>query len=126
MARGEQFKLSVNAVYGLENDIYIVDSNVCRVSKVLPDGRSLTIAGTGICDYNGDNILATDACLYSPSAVAVNSIGEVIIADTDNNRIRKILTNGTIITIAGTGNSDYNGDNILATSANLKKPKSIA
>ena len=85
-----------------------------------------TIAGTGAANYNGDNILAVNAELYYPSRMFVSSIGEIFFADFGNHRIRKILTNGTIISLAGTGTPGYNGDNILAVNAQLHYPSSTS
>ncbi len=85
-----------------------------------------TIAGTGIDDYNGDNIAATTAQLDHPNGVAVDSFGNVYIADTNNNRIRKVDLSGNITTLAGTGDSGYNGDNIEPTTAQLLAPNGVA
>src|SRR5437870_13880901 len=69
-----------------------------------------------------DNIAATSAELYCPSGVAVDSAGNLYIADERNQRIRKVNTSGTITTVAGNGTAGYNGDNIAATSAELNHP----
>src|SRR5262249_23179376 len=67
--------------------------------------------------------LGTAAMLYLPAATAVDSSGNVYIADTYNSRIREVVkATGNIITVAGTGNTSYNGDNIPATAANLGRP----
>src|SRR5437870_6758807 len=66
-----------------------------------------------------DNIAATSAELYCPSGVAVDSAGNLYIADERNQRIRKVNTSGTITTVAGNGTAGYNGDNIAATSAEV-------
>jgi sugar lactone lactonase YvrE len=86
-----------------------------------------TIAGDSTSGYNGDNIQSTTAELYDPYGVAVDSVGNVYIADWANNRIRKItISTGIITTIAGTGTPGYNGDGILATTAELNFPRSLA
>src|SRR5438045_1953650 len=70
---------------------------------------------------------ATAATLYTPSGTAVDSNGNVFIADTYNNRIREVVkATGNIITVAGTGSSFYNGDNIPAIYANIGSPHGIA
>ena len=58
--------------------------------------------------------------------VAVDTAGNVYVADSFNNRIRKITLDGMIMTVAGTGDSGYNGDGIPATSATLSLPSGIA
>ena len=81
------------------------------------------MAGTGSYDFSGDGGNAVSAKLKSPWSVFVNAIGEIFIADTDNDRIRKIATNGIITTIAGSGSSTSDG--VIATTASLKKPTSV-
>ncbi|KAG2377938.1 hypothetical protein C9374_008560, partial [Naegleria lovaniensis] len=83
------------------------------------------IAGNGTQGYNGDYMLATSASLYYPSDVAVGPSGEVVIADTNNNRLRIVFTNGTIITLAGNGLQAFSGDGGLANAASLAGPTGI-
>jgi hypothetical protein len=76
--------------------------------------------------YSGDNGLATNASLYAPSGVAVDSSGNLYIADTGNNRVREaVAATGLITTIAGTGTAGYSGDNGAAVSATLNKPSAV-
>jgi uncharacterized protein (TIGR03437 family) len=89
-------------------------------------GTISTVAGTGTQGFSGDNGLATAARLFNPSDIAVNTNGDLYIADTYNHRIRKVDASGTITTVAGTGNSAFNGDSRPATSANLNHPCGIA
>ena len=106
-------------------------------------GIITTIAGTGSTSYSGDNGPATSAGLRYPTGVAVDSsgrthivllsgflnvslLGNVYIADTNNNRIRKVtISTGIITTIAGTGASSYSGDNGPAISAALNHPSGV-
>jgi hypothetical protein len=81
-----------------------------------------TVAGDGSHSFCGEGTSALTACLNSPNGIYVNSLGAIFIADSGNNRIRKIETNGIITTFAGTGQSLYNGDSIPAISANLDTP----
>ncbi len=87
-----------------------------------------TIAGTGSSSYSGDNGPATSATVKGPEGLAVDSLGNVYIADTYNHRIRKITTStGVITSIAGsTTSGSYSGDNGQATSAALNIPTTIA
>jgi hypothetical protein len=107
-------------------NLYIVDSGNYRIRKVDTSGTITTVAGNGTAGYNGDNIPATSAELSNPVGVAVDSAGNVYIADTYNQRIRKVETSGTMTTVAGNGTAGYNGDNIPATSAELQYPYGVA
>src|SRR6202041_1106640 len=89
-------------------NVYIADSHNHRIRKV-SGGTITTIAGTGAPGFSGDAGAATAAQLSLPSAVAVDASGNVYIADTNNQRIRKI-TGGTIATIAGDGEQLFAGD----------------
>jgi sugar lactone lactonase YvrE len=90
-------------------------------------GNIITVAGTGTAGFSGDNGQATATELDAPSGVAVDSAGNVYIADTSDNRVREInhLT-GVITTVAGTGVAGYRGDNGQATAAELHTPDGLA
>ncbi|MFI5112212.1 MAG: choice-of-anchor D domain-containing protein [Terriglobales bacterium] len=107
-------------------NLYIADSNSSRVRKVDASGTITTVAGNGSFGYNGDNIAAASAELSFPLAVAVDSAGNLYIADQGNNRIRKVDASGTITTVAGNGTQGYSGDNGPATSAELSGPPGVA
>ncbi len=83
-----------------------------------------TVAGGG--STLGDGGPATDAQLLGPTFLCLDTYGNIYISDGEHNRIRKIDSFGIISTIAGTGLSAYNGDNIQATSANIYFPRGIA
>lgn len=86
-----------------------------------------TVAGTGAYGYNGDSIPATAALLNYPNGLATDTAGNIYIADESNNRIRKVtISTGKISTVAGLSYGGYNGDSILASTAALYKPESIA
>jgi sugar lactone lactonase YvrE len=85
-----------------------------------------TVAGNGKDGFSGDGGAAASATLSGPDAVAVDAAGNVYVADTGNNRIRKVSANGTITTVAGNGNPGFSGDNGPATSAQLANPNAIA
>ena len=85
-----------------------------------------TVAGTGTSGYAGDAGQATSAQLNIPWGIAVDTSGNLYIADEINNRIRMVATDGTITTIAGSGTNGYAGDGSAATSANLNYPAAIA
>src|SRR5437763_366737 len=68
------------------------------------------VAGSGIPGFSGDGGPAFYAELNSPSGVAVDNSGNLFIADTGNNRVRKVTPQGTITTVAGDGTNGFNGD----------------
>ena len=107
-------------------NLYIAESHVHRIRKVDTSGTITTIAGTGVSGFSGDGGLATAAGLSSPTDVAVDSLGNLYIADSGNHRIRKVDTSGTITTIAGTGVSGFSGDGGPATAAELSSPEDVA
>jgi len=107
-------------------DFYIPDNSANNIRKIDASGIITTIAGTGPSSYTGDGGLATDATFISPNSVAVDNSGNVYIADIGANVIRKINTSGIISTVAGNATEGYNGDNILATAAELNWPNYIA
>jgi sugar lactone lactonase YvrE len=105
-------------------NVYIADTNNHRVRKVT--GTTITtIAGTGVAGFFGDAGPATSAQLSFPTAVAVDSSGNVYIADTGNNRVRKI-TGTTISTVAGNGAAGFSGDGGSPTAASLNYPSGLA
>ena len=106
--------------------LYIVDEDNNRIRKIDTAGTITTIAGDGTAAFGGDGGLAIAAQLNSPSDVAADSAGNVYIADTGNQRIRKVDTAGTITTIAGDGTAGFNGDGGPATDAQLSNPLGVA
>ncbi len=105
---------------------YISDTNHHRIRKVSPLGYITTYAGTGVAGFAGDDGLATLAQLNSPQGLAIDSVDNIYVADTNNNRIRKISPSGIITTIAGVGTAGFSGDGQPALSAQLNKPKGLA
>jgi uncharacterized protein (TIGR03437 family) len=119
---------SLLAGLGLATDsggnLYIADVGNHRIRKVTPDGTITTIAGTGRTGnrgggYSGDGGPATQALLNYPSAVAVDTAGNLFIHDTGNHRIRKVTPDGRITTVAGNGRDGYSGDGGPATAARV-------
>ena len=89
----------------------------------LPNNIITTVAGTNYPGYSGDGVAATNTYLNSPNGVAFDAFGNLFIVDSQNERIRKVDTNGIITTVAGKGGSgSYSGDGGAATNANLNYP----
>jgi sugar lactone lactonase YvrE len=122
-----------------QDNLYLTEWLGHTVLKIAANGSVTTIAGTGAAGVSGDGGPATAAQLYGPSAVAIASDGAIYIADSGNNRVRKVAPDGTISTIAGTGagignillppsfqTCAFSGDGGLATSANLCDPAQLA
>ena len=107
-------------------NIYIADSSNNRIRKVNTSGNISTVAGNGTGGYSGDGAAATSAELYDPTGVAVDSAGNIYIAEQNNNRIRKVSTSGNISTVAGNGTKGYSGDGGAAISAELNQPAGVA
>lgn len=105
--------------------MYISDMVNARIRKVDTQGIITTIAGNGTSGSSGDGGPATAAQLWMPYGLAVDSFGNLFIADEGSNKIRKVAANGIITTIAGNGGNVFNGDSISAISASIN-PIAIA
>lgn len=108
------------------SDLFIADFDN-HLIRLVRGGLITTIAGTGFGGYSGDNGLATSAALKNPSGVTVNG-SFLYIADSNNNRIRRIDAAGIITTVAGNGDglAGYAGDGSIATSARFSSPWRVA
>ena len=106
--------------------LWIADSSNFRVRKVDGAGVITTVAGVSGWSYAGDGGPATEAILSAASGVALDSTGNLFIADTSNTRIRKVSPAGIITTVAGNGIIGNSGNGGPATSASLFAPSSVA
>lgn len=111
--------------YDASGNLFIADANNHVVRELLKSGNIVTVAGTGVAGYSGDNGAATSAQLDTPTGIAVDAGGNLYIADSHNNCIRKVSA-GTISTIAGTGTAGFSGDGAAATAAQLASPQGVA
>jgi len=127
---GPAVSAQLNAPTGVAVDgagsLFIADGLNHRIRKVSGSGIITTVAGTGMAAFSGDDGQATSAGLNRPNDVAVDGAGNLLIADTVNNRIRKVSGSGIITTVAGNGSSDFSGDGGRATAAALFVPQSVA
>jgi sugar lactone lactonase YvrE len=115
---------SLSIAVDAADNLYIADSGNQRIRRV-SNGVITTVAGNGTPGFSGDNGPATSARLSSPLSAAVDSAGNLYIADSGNSRIRKV-SNGVITTVAGNGTFGFSGDNGPATSAQLSDIRGIA
>jgi hypothetical protein len=100
--------------------------NSNRVRKITPSGIITTVAGNGMGGFTGDGGSALLARLNGPAGVAVDTLGNLYIADLQNARIRKVdAFTGTITTIAGTGSGTYDLDDVPATMASIWGPQDV-
>src|SRR5438876_2698417 len=100
------------------NRILVISAND-RIRKVSSDGIITTVAGNGTDGFSGDGGPAINARLRSPFGVAVDTAGNLFIADTYNSRIRKVSSSGIITTVAGNGGFGYSGDGGPAINSRL-------
>ena len=121
-ATAAQFAFPSAIAMDVNGTIYVADFGNHRIRAINPDGTATTIAGTGEPEYNGDNRHAIDANIGEPTGVAVDTFGHVFISDQVNNRIRVVIADGTIHTVAGTGERGYAGDGGLAHEALIQIP----
>ncbi len=104
-----------------DGGFWIADSANNRIRRVLPDGTITTVAGDGTAGLSGDGGPAALARLNAPREFSMLADGSILIADTGNHRIRRLAPDGTITTVAGTGQG-FAGDGGPATSASLNAP----
>lgn len=132
---GAEFFLPLGLAFDSSGNMYIADSANTRVREI-SGGTITTVAGDGTGGYSGSNGAATSAELRAPSAVAVDSIGDIFIADPPNHVVWEVvegstasglkLSAGDIITFAGTNTGGYTGDGGAANLAELDFPTGVA
>ena len=107
-------------------NLYIGDADDHRVRKVDTAGIISTVAGTGTAGSSGDGGQATRAALNSRTQLCLDGSGNLYIADTGNNRIRKVNASGVISTVAGNGTAGFTGDGGSPLTAGLNAPQGVA
>ena len=114
-------------VFDARGNLYLADAANNRIRRVSPAGIITTVAGANgpvAGDYSG--CAPPPASLNRPSALAVDSLGSVYIADTGNNRVMALAPGGQLTLFAGTGTAGFSGDGGPATAAALKAPAGLA
>jgi RHS repeat-associated protein len=106
--------------------VLLIDRANQAVRRVGPDGVITTLAGTGVPGFSGDGGVATKAKLRNPRDLVVTGDGSVLIADSGNQRVRRIGPDGVIATVAGNGETTFGGDGGKATAAHLDTPSAVA
>ncbi|MGH9889140.1 MAG: hypothetical protein ACREBE_26640, partial [bacterium] len=106
--------------------VYIADTGNNRIRSIDGGGRIATKVGDGTAGFFGDGGSSASARLSAPAGVAVDAAGNIYIADTGNNRIRKVNASGVISTIAGSGTAGFSGDGGPALLAQLNGPLGLA
>ncbi len=120
-----QLNEPLGVLFDLAGNLYIADSGNNVVRRISPSGAATLVAGNGASGYSGDGGPAYSAQLNFPVGLTLDSSGNLFIADSQNNRIRKVTPGGTITTVAGNGTQGYSGDGGAATGAALANPTSV-
>ena len=107
-------------------NVYVADTGNQRVRQMDVSGTIHTLAGTGLQAYEGAGGPADAAPLNNPIGVATDKAGHEFVADSGNNRIRRIGLSGMVDTIAGTGNPCFHGEDSPADEAKLHGPTGVA
>jgi len=112
---------------GPGGDLFVYERWGHRVRRIDADtGILSTVAGNGTAGFSGDGGPATDAQINGVEDMVFDAAGNLYLADTNNNRIRKVTPGGTITTIAGTGSTGHTGDGGPAAAAGIGYPVAIA
>src|SRR5581483_3866797 len=127
-AAGARLRQPKGLAVDAADNLYIADSGNHRIRKIDAVTKVITtVAGNGSAGYSGDSALATTLSLNNPSDVAVDSQNNFYIADTNNQRVRRVSkATGKIRTVAGKGVPGFEGDNGPATLAALSGPVALA
>ncbi len=125
-ATSAQLNYPTHLAFNSSGNLYIADTFNHRIRMIAASGNISTVAGTGDMGYYGDDAAATAAYLNYPTGIAVDSSGNLYIADTYNHVIRKVATGGTITTFAGDNTAGSKGDGGPATEASLRYPTGLA
>lgn len=126
---GPATSASLNLPFGVaaapDGSVYVADTFNHRIRRVLPDGRIVTAAGTGVAGFAGDSGPAVAGMFSGIVGIDVDQYGNLYIADSGNNRIRLLTPNGLLWTVVGTGWASSDGDGGPALSAAINRPVDV-
>lgn len=107
-----RFNIPTGVAVDLSGNVYVADQNNHRIRKITPSGLVSTVAGSGAAAFaDGTSAVAQ---FHTPTGLIVNAAGDIFVADRNNQRIRKIATNGEVSTLVGDGNyQSQDGNGIL-------------
>ena len=125
-ALSAKMRFPYSIAFGPDGSLYIADHDNRRIRKVSTSGVISTVVGTGSSEFYGDGGPAIQAQISNPFGIAFGPDGLLYISDTYNHRIRKVLANGNITTIAGNGEQGYSGDGDTAIEARIYRPAGIS
>lgn len=124
-ATGAQLNSPSGVAVDSAGGVFIADTTNHRIRKVTAAGVITTVVGTGVAGFSGDGGPAIAAQLSGPQGIAVDAAGNLYIADTNNNRLRRVTPGGVISTIAGS-TGGFRGDGGPAAAAWLLQPRKVA
>ena len=130
-ATNAQISLPMAVAVAPDQSVYISDAGNSRIRRVTPDGRIQTVAGYGPAQdtygggFAGEGVPLEKAKLFSATDLKVDATGNLYIVDSGNNRLR-VVRNGIIKTLAGTGEGGLRGDGKAAIEAQLSSPQKVA
>jgi Protein kinase domain/NHL repeat len=110
---------------GADGTLFVADSRHHVVRAVASDGSVSTVAGSGVVGYSGDGGLAVEAEFRDPSGLAVGADGTLFVADSRNHVVRAVGVDGSVSTVAGTGQPGVAGDGGPAVAADLAEPSAV-
>jgi len=128
LATSAEMDLPLALAFDAAQNLYFADARTHLVERIdHATGLLTTVAGNGIQGYAGDGGLATAASIDSPSGIALDAAGDLFLADTHNQRVRRVdAVTGVITTVAGTGQPGFSGDSAAASGAALSLPRGLA
>ena len=125
-ATSAEFTSLMNLAVDVAGNVYVSEFYNKKIRKINTQGIINSVAGSGVPGFSGDGGPAISAAMDAGMGLAIDRYGNLYIADFDNERIRKVDTNGIITTVAGNGNQGFSGDGGPATSASLNRPDEVS
>jgi sugar lactone lactonase YvrE len=130
-ANKAQLNLPQAVAVAPDGSVYVSDAANSRIRRIAPDGVIQTVAGSGPgsgeggAGFAGDGGPAEQAKLFSPAGLAFDTLGQLYVSDSGNNRVR-LIAHGVIVTVAGSGTPGFGGDGARAQQAALNTPQKVA